>query len=122
MRQDVNRLPVATCAVCVAYGPVIREPLGKDDALVNVCLDCATKEVEDPCTPRFGLIRRDPSDARAAKIREHRDRLKAGGICVNGVTHGKATHGVLCEHCASRARVRDARHREKNALARKRSA
>lgn len=31
------------CAICAStHGPFVKEPLGRDDAMVNVCPDCAT--------------------------------------------------------------------------------
>lgn len=31
--------------------------------------------------------------------RMRRLHLQAAGYCINGLAHGKATHGVLCQHC-----------------------
>jgi len=38
-------------------------------------------------------------DAKAEQSRARRAVLRAQGICINGVPHGPATHGVLCERC-----------------------
>jgi len=34
-----------------------------------------------------------------AYSRDRRARLRAAGVCINGESHGRATHGVLCESC-----------------------
>jgi hypothetical protein len=32
--------------------------------------------------------------------KRRRDKLKAEKVCINARSHGPATHGVRCEHCA----------------------
>ncbi len=95
------------CAVCVRTikGAPRMEPIGKNDALVAVCEDCATVEVPEPELGNHVVVK-EPRDDRAARIREHRRRLKQRGICVYGENHGPATHGELCEACRIRQRGR----------------
>lgn len=39
------------------------------------------------------------SERRAAYSKSRRDLLRAQKLCINGTSHGLATHGVLCERC-----------------------
>lgn len=99
------------CAVCLrelrdAY---TREPIGRDDAPVVVCVSCATTPVPD-VPPSRRPDRREPTTDRAAAIREHRDRLIARGVCVNGEQHGPAVNGRrVCRRCAERQQSRGRR-------------
>jgi hypothetical protein len=38
-------------------------------------------------------------DSRLEYAKQRRASLKGEGVCINGRAHGKATHGVRCEHC-----------------------
>lgn len=49
------------------------------------------------------VMSNDPTNISA---RNRRARLKAGGFCINGESHGKATHGRRCAWC-------DAVHKKK---------
>lgn len=90
------------CALCLRYispGDQRREPLGRDDAFVNVCSVC--------CNPRSKPVKmssvdaRTPSVTRPAKERAKmlRDQRRRDRLCVNSAKHGPATHGVRCEAC-----------------------
>ncbi len=49
---------------------------------------------------RFAHRRRPVSSpARLARAKSARDVNRALGACINGVAHGPATHGKLCERC-----------------------
>ena len=53
-----------TCAVCTSTrGPFTREPLGRNDALVNVCAECSAPPVARELAPAYELP--DPDDSRA---------------------------------------------------------
>ena len=101
------------CALCLdpIADVVRREPLGKNDALVAVCDGCAYEEIK----PKHRLTahtRREPPalSSRAYRIKEHRDRLVAEGLCANGRNHGKAQPGKrTCADCDNGVRRRDAK-------------
>lgn len=92
-----------TCAICVDLILNVRrrEPLGKNGGLVNVCDRCALEAAPNPVDngSRGVVHNQEPTNSRAARIREHRQRLAREGVCVNGANHGKATHGKVCTSC-----------------------
>ena len=98
------------CAVCLrelrdAYE---RAPLGRDDAMVVLCAPCATTPVEPGPAPSPRFARSEPTSGRAAAIREHRDRLTARGLCVNGEKHGPFVPGRrVCQACSDKSRARE---------------
>jgi hypothetical protein len=61
----------AWCAICGddIVGEVRREPLGKDDALVAVCDDCATKAPQEARGPDRGYQVRDVTPGATARER-----------------------------------------------------
>lgn len=99
---------MATCAVCVCEirGAVFREPLGRDDALVDVCRSCATEPARPQGSVSHPVRKRDRvvTNSRAQQLRDHREDLKRRGLCRNGANHGKATRGGLCDACDLRYR------------------
>lgn len=40
-----------------------------------------------------------PEDVQHPTAKVRRDRRRAAKLCINGESHGKATHGTLCERC-----------------------
>jgi hypothetical protein len=95
--------PPRTCAICVEpiRGEVYLEPIGLNDAIVAACSRCAVQAVPDPDITPHSILRAKGTPV-AVRLRQHRDRLKAAGLCVNGANHGKATRGTRCEVCADR--------------------
>lgn len=101
---------MAFCAVCICdiTGPVRREPIGKDDALVAVCERCAKESVKLP--PVRHVVYVKPTNTpqargRYAEIKRHRAELAARGVCIYGEKHGPATAGKLCDGCRSKERT-----------------
>lgn len=39
------------------------------------------------------------SEVRRLVVADQRRERARDGVCINGRSHGKATHGVRCEHC-----------------------
>ena len=100
-----------SCAICtdVIEGKPRYEPLGTDDAMVPVCTPCATEPVVPKEIIPTRCLRREAPNPRAAQIREHRNALKAQGLCVNGASHGAISRGRLCERCHAREKALNAR-------------
>lgn len=104
-----------SCAICTRpiAEPALREPRGLNDALVPVCEPCATEPVVPKENIPVRILRRPPANEHAQRIREHRDRLRAQGLCVNGAAHGASASGQLCTDCAERNR-RSERRRQRS--------
>lgn len=96
------------CAICVSdRGEFVREPIGKDDALVTVCRRCATEEVPEPEERHVvRVVRVVPTDPRHTRIKANRDRLIADGKCMYGRNHGPHVDGRLCAECRGKYRAR----------------
>lgn len=95
---------MAFCAVCTATiaGAPYREPIGPDDALVDVCKRCATEEVvpKEIITAADMLEPGNTHAERAARIKAHRQALYDAGLCVNGKNHGPRMEGRrVCATC-----------------------
>lgn len=90
----------AFCAICIAMieGEPKREPLGRNDAMVNVCDDCSS-EIEPKENLSAQDFRESEGTERSQRIKANRDKLVAAGICQNGRNHGPRTHGRLCTKC-----------------------
>lgn len=68
-----------------------------NDALVSAALDAAIVEGWKPAPSRKRPYRTHEPERDYAKNR--RDGLRAQRLCLNGKSHGKATHGCRCATC-----------------------
>jgi hypothetical protein len=94
----------AWCAICGddIVGEVRREPLGKDDALVAVCDDCATKAPQEARGPDRGYQVRESATAREGTPSAKRALLHAvkklrrpRGLKLHGALTGRPTPGFI---------------------------
>jgi len=99
----------STCGVCIGDigRPIHYEPIGRDDALIPVCHRCSTESVV-PKDDKPLAFRREPTNERGWKIREHRDNLVRQGLCSDGAAHGALVPGTRhCQPCLDKRRARD---------------
>lgn len=105
------------CAICLSsHGPFTREPLGKRDALVLACERCTREAVvpRDAIAARRGfVVHSDERDygsmSTAERVKAHRAKLKAQGLCTNGREHARPINGhTRCEDCRGGKRRRRA--------------
>lgn len=107
------------CAICTSErGPFSRHPLGKGDALVNVCERCDSEEIVPVSVESRVEFASDDRvlSPQASRLREHRQDLVRRGLCKNGEKHGKATHGQECDRCYAKSSAYfDARREQRRA-------
>ena len=98
------------CAVCTRpCATYVREPLGRNDALVIVCSRCATEAVvpKDPIAAKRGPAIDVSTMDRAEWIRLHRADLVSRGLCMFGEKHARPLDGYkACESCRTRDKGR----------------
>lgn len=81
----------AWCPYCA--GPVEADESG--------CIPCRkTNVVNVVSRSEAQTKKRRYMDRQAAKSRRRRADLRSNKLCINGPSHGPATHGVKCGHCA----------------------
>lgn len=91
----------ATCLKDLTGEEIRREPLGRNDAVVTLCIKCACDE------PRVVQVvvrkKRDKRVDRAAWLTAHRNSLADRGPCINGARHPRPTEGRRsCDECIAR--------------------
>lgn len=103
------------CSICIRYigtdelasRGVVREPLGKDGAMVVVCERCAKNS---PSITRRPLRPPPTAISRALRLHNHRESLAVRGLCINGTNHARPEEGFrMCNACREKKYARKRR-------------